>query len=201
MELYIQGNSDNQWLPAQKWQVEFLSQKTEILQKPSFVQKGTNPYIAIPVTNPDAIECKNLTSAFKQSGVSKIAYYNPSWFSYFGFSSGTEDHKPAGFLCNLKTGTSRMYLWTDTPKDQLSKNFTFTGIQSLGQDTLMKYRSLMAIPDVEQFMSSPPKLCVTPAKTPPLMGNHYTDGLFGDNGMDAYVNPDKKFEIPKSDII
>lgn len=138
--LFIQGDDPNVWLGGQSWQKDFLSEDLSELTKSMFTRNRNYTYLNIPVTNADDLGCPVLKDCFKNSGLKDVPKFNGGT-NYFSLVSTwfSSEHpvKRAGFLCNLSTGSCRMYVISSLN----SVNVTHTGPVVMTEDLMKEYQA------------------------------------------------------------
>ena len=152
--LFVQGNAKNEWFKAYPWQNIFLKEDSFKLTKTHYHHAGDFVYVNIPISTEENIPCENLKNVAISTGIFEIEKFKSKplilwmwdWISSKDqtCSENDNEHKPnldhhiisAGFLCNLTTGTSRMYIITEEEILMLKHN----GLKTISSPFLEEYR-------------------------------------------------------------
>lgn len=150
-KIYVQKNRDNSWGQAYDWQSEMISLPLDRLQSPEFKVHDNNVYVVCPIISTSSFDCETAVcskfqTTFVDTGCHKLHYYvNIPWYlSLFGVKTEVKDKIPAGFICNITTGTSRMYIISDLTELQMTDRFPHSGPPKMCQGCMTHYLDLMA---------------------------------------------------------
>jgi hypothetical protein len=148
--LFIQGNNENEWFKAYPWQNIFLKEDSFNLTKTHYHHSGDAVYVNIPISTEENIVCENLKETARITGLFEIEKFKSKpWIEWMWcwISSSTEKNYhqeqiiSAGFLCNLTTGTSRMYVVINGEvEQQVLNSLKHNKVNVLSTKSLEEYR-------------------------------------------------------------